>query len=64
LDEQLNGSWLPEIPLIPTQQAIQNWSDEWSGRPSRARCSWSPPRRESWFIGIVGFADRGKASSR
>jgi hypothetical protein len=64
VDEQLNGSWLPEIPLRPAQQAIQNWSDEWSGRPSRARRSWSPQRRESRFIGIVGFVDRGKGSSR
>jgi hypothetical protein len=64
VDDQLDGGWLPEIPLIPAQQAIQNWSDEWSGRPSRVATLMVTTAEESRFIGIVGFVDRGNGSSR
>jgi hypothetical protein len=41
--EQLDGGWLPEIPLVSTEQVIGGWLDAWSGRPSRnGQCWWSP----------------------
>ena len=59
-DEQLDGGWLPKIPLVPAQQTIQNWSEEWSGRPSQGAALMVTIAEESRFIGIVGFVDRGK----
>lgn len=33
--EQLDGGWLPRIPLVPAEQAIGDWLDGWAGRPGR-----------------------------
>jgi Acetyltransferase (GNAT) domain len=59
--EQLDGGWLPEIPLVSAEQAIGDWLDAWAARPSRNGATFvvtvsSEPR----FIGIVGLVDRGE----
>jgi RimJ/RimL family protein N-acetyltransferase len=59
--EQLDGGWLPEIPLVSAEQAIGDWLDAWATRPSRNGPTFvvtvpDEPR----FIGIVGLVDRGK----
>ena len=59
--EQLDGGWLPEIPLVSAEQAIGGWLDAWAARPSRNGATFvvtvsSEPR----FIGIVGLVDRGE----
>ena len=57
--DQLDGGWLPEIPLVSAEQAIGDWLDGWAGRPSRNGPTFvvtvpGQPR----FIGIVGLKDR------
>jgi RimJ/RimL family protein N-acetyltransferase len=60
-EEQLDGGWLPEIPLVSAEQAVRDWLEAWAGRPSR-----NGPTLvvtipdEQRFIGIVGFGDRGE----
>lgn len=59
--EQLDGGWLPEIPLVSAEQAIGDWLDARAARPSRNGPTFvvtvpSEPR----FIGIVGLVDRGE----
>lgn len=59
--EQLDGGWLPEIPLVSAEQAIGDWVDAWAARPSRNGPTFvvtvpAEPR----FIGIVGMVDRGE----
>jgi hypothetical protein len=34
-EEQLDGGWLPEIPLIPAEQAVRDWSEGWATRRCR-----------------------------
>jgi len=58
--EQLDGGWLPEIPLVTAEQAISDWLDAWAGRRHRngpAFVVTIPGDRR--FIGIVGLTDRG-----
>jgi len=61
--EQLDGGWLPEIPIVSAEQAIGDWVDAWAGRPSRNGPTFvvtlpGEPR----FIGIVGLVDRGEGT--
>src|SRR5947199_10460715 len=61
--EQLDGGWLPEIPLVTAEQAISGWLDAWAGRPSRNGPTFvvtipDEPR----FIGIVGFVAHGEGA--
>lgn len=59
--EQLDGGWLPGIPLVPAEQAIGDWLHGWTGRPSRdgpVLVVTIPD--DPWFIGIVGLGDRGE----
>jgi RimJ/RimL family protein N-acetyltransferase len=57
--EQLDGGWLPELPLVSAEQAIGDWLDAWAGRPAR-----NGPTlvviipEEPRIIGIVGLGDR------
>jgi RimJ/RimL family protein N-acetyltransferase len=58
-DEQLDGGWLPDIPLMPAQRVLGDWLDGWSGRPSHNGPAFvvtvpDEPR----FIGVVGVAER------
>ena len=59
--DQLDGGWLPEIPLVSAEQAIGDWFDGWAGR-----CSRNGPifvvtvPQQPRFIGIVGLKDRGE----
>jgi RimJ/RimL family protein N-acetyltransferase len=58
-DEQLDGGWLPEIPLVSAEQAVRDWSEGWVGRPAgKGPTVLVTVPTESRFIGIVGFADR------
>jgi hypothetical protein len=33
--DQLDGGWLPEIPLVSAERAIGDWLGAWAGHPSR-----------------------------
>jgi RimJ/RimL family protein N-acetyltransferase len=59
--DQLDGGWLPEIPLVSPEQAIGDWLDAWAGRASRNGLTFvvTVPE-EPRFIGIVGLKDRGE----
>ena len=59
--EELDGGWLPEIPLVTAEQAVSDWLEAWAGCPSRNGPTFVvtiPDERR--FIGIVGFAGRGE----
>ena len=59
--EQLDGGWLPEIPLVSAEQAIGDWLDAWAARPSRNGPTFVVTiPSETRFIGIVGLVDRGE----
>ena len=59
--QQLDGGWLPEIPLVTAAQAIGDWLDAWAGRPARNGPTFVVTIPEApRFIGIVGLADRGE----
>jgi RimJ/RimL family protein N-acetyltransferase len=58
-DEQLEGVWLPDIPLVPAQRLVADWLDGWAGHPSHNGPAFvvtvpDEPR----FIGVVGVAER------
>ncbi len=58
--EQLDGGWLPEIPLVSAEQAVGDWLDAWAGRPSRNGPTFViTVAGEQRFVGIVGLGDRG-----
>jgi RimJ/RimL family protein N-acetyltransferase len=58
--EQLDGGWLPEIPLVSAERAIGDWLDAWAGHPSRNGPTFViTVAGEPRFIGIVGVGDRG-----
>jgi RimJ/RimL family protein N-acetyltransferase len=59
--EQLDGGWLPEIPLVTAEQAVSDWLDAWAGCPCRTGPTFVvtiPDERR--FIGIVGLTGRGE----
>jgi RimJ/RimL family protein N-acetyltransferase len=59
--EQLDGGWLPEIPLVTAEQAIGDWLDAWAGRPSRNGPTFVVTiPQEPRFIGIIGLKGRGQ----
>jgi hypothetical protein len=31
-DEQLDGGWLPDVPLVTGEQLVKSWLDCWNGR--------------------------------
>ncbi|HEY6280068.1 MAG TPA: GNAT family protein [Streptosporangiaceae bacterium] len=56
---QLDGGWLPEIPLVTAGQLVADWLEAWAGRPSRNGPAFVvavPP--EPRFVGIVGVGER------
>ena len=61
--EQLDGGWLPEMPLVSAEQAIGDWRDARAARPSPNGPTFvvivpGEPR----FTGIVGLVDRGEGT--
>jgi RimJ/RimL family protein N-acetyltransferase len=58
-DEQLEGGWLPHVPLVTGEQLVNDWLDCWNGRPS---CSATftfvvALPQEPRFIGVVGITE-------
>jgi ribosomal-protein-serine acetyltransferase len=57
-DDQLDGGWLPDIPLVPAQRVVADWLDGWAGHKSHNGPAFvvtvpDEPR----FIGVVGVAE-------
>ena len=63
--EQLDGGWLPEVPLVTAEQAIGDWLDAWAGRPpATARRSWSPSPRSQGSSASSGWQAATQGSLR
>jgi len=61
--DQLDGGWLPEIPLVSAERAIGDWLDAWTGRASRNGPTFVVTVPEELrFIGIIGLKDRGEGA--
>jgi RimJ/RimL family protein N-acetyltransferase len=59
--EQLDGGWLPAVPLVSAEQAIGDWLDAWTNRTSRNNPTFvATVPTEPRFVGIVGVVDRGQ----
>jgi len=58
--EQLDGGWLPHVPLVTGEQLVEDWLDCWNGRRSRNGATFTfvvTVPGEPRFIGVVGVAD-------
>jgi RimJ/RimL family protein N-acetyltransferase len=61
--DQLEGAWLPGIPLVSAEQAVADWLAGWAGRPSRDGPAFVVTiPEEPRFIGHIGFTDRGEGA--
>jgi RimJ/RimL family protein N-acetyltransferase len=57
-DDQLDGGWLPEVPLITGRQLVADWLDGWAGRQSRNGPAFVVTvADEPVFVGVVGIAE-------
>jgi hypothetical protein len=55
-DDQLDGGWLPEVPLVTAQQLVADWLDGWAGRQSRNGPAFAVTVAEGpGFVGVVGM---------
>jgi len=58
-DQQLDGAWLPDVPLVTGAQLVADWTDGWAARPSRNGPAFVVTVSEqSHFIGVVGLNER------
>ena len=60
-DEQLDGGWLPDVPLVTGERLVKDWLDCWNGRHSRNGTTFTfvvTVPGEPRFIGVVGVAER------
>ena len=60
-DEQLEGGWLPDVPLVTGEQLVKGWLDCWNGRDSHKSCTFTfvvNVSDQPQFIGVVGIAER------
>jgi RimJ/RimL family protein N-acetyltransferase len=58
--EQLDGGWLPEVPLVSAEQAVAGWLDGWTNSSSDGPTFVATIAGEPRFVGIVGIVDRGQ----
>ena len=58
-DQQLDGAWLPDVPLVSGAQLVADWTDGWAARPSRNGPAFVVIISEqSQFVGVVGMKER------
>jgi len=60
-DEQLDGAWLPDVPLVTGERLVKDWLHCWKGGPSRDRATFTfvvTVPGEPRFVGVVGVAER------
>jgi RimJ/RimL family protein N-acetyltransferase len=57
--EQLEGGWLPDVPLVTGRQLVADWLDGWSGNSSHNGPAFvvTVPDHPQ-FVGIVGMSER------
>ena len=57
-DEQLDGGWLPEVPLVTAEQLVADWQNGWAGRQSRNGPAFVVTvEGELGFVGVVGISE-------
>ena len=59
-DEQLDGGWLPDVPLVTGERLVTDWLDCWDGRgggPGAAFTFVVTVPGEPRFIGVVGVTE-------
>jgi RimJ/RimL family protein N-acetyltransferase len=64
-DDQLDGGWLPDVPLVTGEQLVKDWTDRWNGRGSRDDPAFTfvvTIPGESGFVGVVGITARDDAA--
>jgi len=57
-DDQLDGGWLPDIPLVAAERVVADWLDGWAGRHSHNGPTFvvTVPE-EPRFVGVVGVTE-------
>jgi RimJ/RimL family protein N-acetyltransferase len=64
-DDQLDGGWLPDVPLVTGEQLVKDWTDCWNGHCSRDEPTFTfvvTVAEEPGFVGVVGIAARDDAA--
>jgi RimJ/RimL family protein N-acetyltransferase len=59
-DDQLDGGWLPDVPLVSGEQLVQDWTDCWKSGTSHDDAAFTfvvTVPEEPRFIGVVGIAE-------
>jgi RimJ/RimL family protein N-acetyltransferase len=59
-DGQLDGGWLPDVPLVTGERLVTDWLDCWNGRGSGNGAAFTfvvTVPGEPRFIGVVGIAE-------
>jgi len=60
--DQLDGGWLPDVPLVTGEQLVSDWLDRWNGRSGGRDTPFTfvvTVPGEPRFVGIVGVGARG-----
>jgi RimJ/RimL family protein N-acetyltransferase len=61
-DEQLQGGWLPDVPLVTGEQLVNDWLDCWNGRRDATFTFVVTVPDDPRFIGVVGIAEHDDAA--
>jgi|SRR5215469_12486541 len=57
-DQQLDGGWLPDVPLVTADQLVADWLAGWAGHQSRNGPAFVVTvANEPGFIGVVGVSE-------
>lgn len=59
-DQQLDGGWLPDVPLASGEQLVTDWLDCWNGQPRTDEATFTfvvTVPEQSQFIAVVGVAE-------
>ena len=59
-DDQLEGGWLPEVPLVSGQRLLDDWLNCWRGGPGSDGGAFTfvvTIPQEQRFIGVVGVTE-------
>ena len=58
-NEQLDGGWLPDVPLATGEQLVADWLEGWAGHRSHNGPAFVVTVPDaSGFVGVVGLAER------
>jgi RimJ/RimL family protein N-acetyltransferase len=55
-DEQLDGGWLPDVPIVSGEQLVHDWMDCWTGRDDGTFTFVVTIPEQPQFVGVVGVS--------